>query len=433
LAVRVLRIYHGGRDAAHRARERALTAAGVELTLVVPTSWPGTDDGGVVEDGMRVVELPVLRPGDVNRHRYAEPGDLAGAIAAADPDVLDVHEEPFSSAAAQALEAQSGSPPVVMYTAQNIDKRFPPPFSAYERRAQRLVSAFYPCSRQAASVVRGKGFAGRITIVPLGFDPQCFRRGDQSVDDAELRLTLVGRLVPEKGVKDAVQVLARLSASRPARLTLVGDGPERDAALRLAGRLALLEHVELKPWLSADELAGVYRRTHVVLVPSRATATWAEQFGRVIVEAQASGAVVAGYRSGSIPEVAGQAGLLARERDVDDLAQRISALVADSAEFERRREQGLELAGSRTWARVAEQQVALYEWAASRAATQVPARPLSATREHARAEFGPPAPTPSGERPFALPVLRSAPVSRVLGWAVDATTGLLGGLRRRAG
>ena len=37
--MRVLRVYHGGRDPAHRARDRALVEAGVELTTVVPAQW----------------------------------------------------------------------------------------------------------------------------------------------------------------------------------------------------------------------------------------------------------------------------------------------------------------------------------------------------------------------------------------------------------
>ncbi len=77
----------------------------------------------------------------------------------------------------------------------------------------------------------------------------------------------------------------------------------------------------IEPWQSVAELAAFYRQAHVVLVPSVATETWTEQFGRVIVEAQASGAVVAGYASGSIPEVAGDAALLVAPGDVHALGE----------------------------------------------------------------------------------------------------------------
>ena len=58
--------------------------------------------------------------------------------------------------------------------------------------------------------------------------------------------------------------------------------------------------MEWRHWQSGSKMAASYRSMHVALIPSRATETWTQQFGRVIVEAQASGAVVAGYVRGSI-------------------------------------------------------------------------------------------------------------------------------------
>ena len=124
--------------------------------------------------------------------KKAHLGHQAGAT-------LDIHEEPVSVAARQWLAAVPSDLPVVMYTAQNVDKRYPPPFAQYERAAHRRVAALYPCSRQAASVARGKGFSGLIEVLPLGFDDTLFCPGEQYVDDAEIVLGLVGRLVPEKG------------------------------------------------------------------------------------------------------------------------------------------------------------------------------------------------------------------------------------------
>jgi glycosyltransferase involved in cell wall biosynthesis len=295
-----------------------------------------------------------------------------------------------------------------MYTAQNVDKRYPPPFGMYERRAHRRIAALYPCSRQAASVARGKGFAGLIDVIPLGYNPKLFYEGEQSFDVDELTLALVGRLVPEKGVRDAVEVLARVNSMRPARLVLVGSGPEEAPAWELAERLGVAGRLAIEPWRPADELAGLYRRAHVVLVPSVATTTWVEQFGRVIVEAHASGAVVAGYASGSIPEVAGDAAVLADPGNATQLADRTVAVVGDPDEYARLRTRGLALSRTRTWTRVAEGQADLYrrvhEGKLERRAS--PRSPRK-RRALARAEFGPAAATTAGARPFALPLLRS--------------------------
>ena len=148
---------------------------------------------------------------------------------------------------------------------------------------------------------RQDGYGGLLEVLPLGVDATTLSAGDQRHDDETWTLLLVGRLVPEKGVREAVEVLARVRQVRPARLVVVGRGPVGDAVPALARELGVTDHVELVPWVDAEALAALYRRAHVALLPSRATRTWVEQFGRVITEGLASGAVVVGWASGSIP------------------------------------------------------------------------------------------------------------------------------------
>jgi glycosyltransferase involved in cell wall biosynthesis len=422
-SLRVVRIYHAGRVVAYRERERLLCASGVDLTLVVPRVWP--EGGGETElskEPFRVVELPVKRPGDVNRHSYADGAALSRVLHEAAPDVLDLHEEPFSAVARQMLRLAPAGTPVVMYTAQNVDKRYPPPFAQYERAAHRRVAALYPCSRQAAAVARGKGFDGLIEVLPLGYDPALFFAGTQSLDDHELVLALFGRLVPEKGLTDAVQVLAHLNRLRPARLVVHGSGPDGRAGVALAAQLGVADRLELSGWKSTPELAKSYRTAHIVLVPSKPTETWVEQFGRVIVEAQASGAVVAGYDSGTIAEVGGEAAVLAEPGASRELAAAVAQVVADETDWQRRRRLGLETVQHCVWENVSARHAALYDLVAGRSPSRVllPRSPRE-RRQFARSEFGPTSATVGGPRPFALPVLRrDGPLSRALARIVDA-------------
>ena len=411
-------MYHAGEDPADQGRERALARCGVELTLVVPRGGCAPEPG---DDSFRVVRLPVRRHGDVNRHTYEKLGELADVIADVRPDILDVHQEPFSSAARQWLRVSPRAVPVVMYTAQNIDKRYPPPFAQYEAHALSRVRALYPCSAQAASVARGKGYGGIVRIIPLGHDPALYRPGSQSLED-EVVLAFVGRLVSEKGAEDAVRVLKRVRELRPARLVVAGSGPNEERVRSVAARLAVSEYVELRPWQSASDLADLLRSTHAVLVPSIASRTWAEQYGRIIAEAQACGCVVAAYATGSIPEVAGDAGLLAPVGDARRLAELVVALLDNRAEYACRRRQGVESSLARSWMSVAEAQVNVYELAlASQAQPYRPRQTPRDQRTAARIEFGPTAATPAGMRPFALPVLRSCrPLAVVVGALIDA-------------
>jgi glycosyltransferase involved in cell wall biosynthesis len=431
--IRVLRVYHGGRDRQHRGRERALIETGVDVTLVVPKEWPDAGaEGSLSQEAFPIVEIPVRRAGNVNRHVYVDAAATRRLVDQTRPDVLDIHEEPFSAVAQQWLAAAGGEVPVVMYTAQNVDKRYPPPFSRYERVAHRRAAAFYPCSRQAASVLRGKGFTGAIDVLDLGYDDAVFQPGTQSLDSSEVVLALVGRLVPEKGVADAVRVLARVHAVRPARLILRGEGPEAALARDLASDLGVADRLDVGGWQGASELATTYRRAHVVLVPSYPTGTWTEQFGRVVVEGQACGAVVAGYASGAIAEVAGEAAVIVPTGDVAGLGDGVTRLLSDPLEFASRREAGWREAAGRTWRAVAARQASLYA-AACRGVLE-PVRLPSSPRERrqvARAEFGPTAPTLVGNRPFALPILRSAgPVAGALATVGDAAAELVSRLQR---
>ena len=390
--MRVLRVYHAGRDTAHRARDRALVAAGVEVVLVVPRGWPGPDD--LHAEPFEVIELPVTRPGDVNRHRWL--GNLTALVAQVTPDLLDLHCEPVSLAAQQWLAA-AGDRPVVMYSAQNLDKRWPPPFASAERAALGRVAGMYPCSRQAASVLRGKGYAGRLAVLPLGIDPLLHRAGRQV--GPVTQLLLAGRLVSEKGVLDAVRLLA---AAPTAQLTIVGSGPQEQPARELAASLGVADRLRWSGWVDAAGLAHAYRAAHVVLLPSRTTSTWVEQFGRVVTEGRACGAVTLGYASGSLPEVVGAAGLLVPEGDEPALAAALQRLVDHPQEWKALSDAGLALATNDTWAKVAAATIELYE------AARRPAEPAAVGRAAAVTEFGRPARTSLSDRPLALPVLRSS-------------------------
>jgi glycosyltransferase involved in cell wall biosynthesis len=419
--VRVVRICHAGRDPSHRLRDRALVAAGVEVTYVVPQEWPEpAAERSLSEEPFPIVELPVTRAGDVNRHRFASAEAVARVVQQADPELVDLHEEPFSAVTHQLVEALPASRRVVVYASQNLDKRWPPPFAQWERRALARAHGVYAISRQAASVIRGKGYDGPLRLIPLGYDDTTLFAGEQAADDAEIRLALVGRLIPEKGVGDAVSVLARVNALRPARLLLVGEGPMLESALAAAAARGVADRVEHQPWQTADELARLYREVHVVLAPSRATATWTEQFGRMVSEGQASGCVVAGYASGAIAEVGGEAAALVPEGDVGALEAAVLRLIGDPREFAARREAGLLVSRTRTWDVVAREQLRFYEDALATSTDGLRRSRPGVLREEAAREFGPPARAVGTARPFALPLLRrSSALSHYLGRLID--------------
>ena len=182
--MRVLRVSHSAVVDEWRGRERALTELGVDVALVCARTWHagGAEVSLVPRPGERVTGARTF-----GRHPALfvyDPRPIWRALG--EPwDVLDVHEEPFALATAEVLLLRAlrrrrrggrrGSrPPVVLYTAQNLRKRYPIPFRWFERRALRTAAGISACNAEAARIVEEKGFAGRARVIPLGVDLERF-------------------------------------------------------------------------------------------------------------------------------------------------------------------------------------------------------------------------------------------------------------------
>jgi glycosyltransferase involved in cell wall biosynthesis len=74
----------------------------------------------------------------------------------------------------------------------------------------------------------------------------------------------------------------------------------------------------------------------ILVLPSRRVGMWAEQFGRVLVEAMAARTLVIGSSSGAIPEVIGDAGFIFEENNENDLFRVLSQVVDLSGEEKNR-------------------------------------------------------------------------------------------------
>ena len=114
----------------------------------------------------------------------------------------------------------------------------------------------------------------------------------------------------------------------PVELLLIGDGEMRG---QLDGQPVPGSTVRVLNELRHDQMAAGYAQIDVLVLPSRTTSTWKEQFGRVVIEALWCGVPVVGSDSGEIPwliELTG-GGLTFPEGDRDKLAERLGELRAE--------------------------------------------------------------------------------------------------------
>lgn len=77
-------------------------------------------------------------------------------------------------------------------------------------------------------------------------------------------------------------------------------------------------------------MPNLYAQADALVLPSRGTPVWKEQYGRVLLEAMACKVPVIGSDSGAIPEVIGDAGLIFRENDTLSLAQCVKNLMENT-------------------------------------------------------------------------------------------------------
>lgn len=143
----------------------------------------------------------------------------------------------------------------------------------------------------------------------------------------------VARLSMNKGIQDAVEAFAQVNRERPkTRLRIVGEGPYRGDIERLIAALGLVGKVELAGAMSHNRVLDEMLKAHVFLLPSFTTPEGEKEgIPNVIMEAQATGLPVVSTLHAGIPELVsdGKTGLLAKERDIEGLADRMSRLADD--------------------------------------------------------------------------------------------------------
>jgi glycosyltransferase involved in cell wall biosynthesis len=328
------------------------------FTLVVPAQWCEYGRRFPAEAGEPELDLRILPahltaagPAKWYLHFYRGLGRLFTQLR---PNVVHLWEEPWSIVAVQAIMLRDALHPeaaIILETDQNILRRLPPPFEQIRRYTLRRTDALIVRTEAALAVARATGYRGPAVTVEYCVDASVFnahgrdRARGALGEPSGLVVGYVGRLVEEKGVAKVISAIARCRS--PVTLLLLGDGPQigdLEAQARALGVARQICFLQPRP---REEVAEFMRGLDVLVLLSQTTRTWKEQFGRVIMEAQACGTPVIGSDSGSIPSVVAGGGWIVGEDDVARLSALLDRLSDNPAEIAKKSIEGLAQAGRR--------------------------------------------------------------------------------------
>ena len=164
---------------------------------------------------------------------------------------------------------------------------------------------------------------GRLTVVPVGVDPEVFKPYDDVVKKKGRLMVTSSSDVPMKGLVPLLEAIAKLRVERDIDLIVIGQPQAKGRVALAMERLGLTDIVTTITGVSDEE----------AIVPSLY-----EGFSLPAIEAMSCGVPVVATTGGALPEVvgtSGETGLLVQPNDPDALVAAIGQLLDDAALRER--------------------------------------------------------------------------------------------------
>ncbi|MBN1811369.1 MAG: glycosyltransferase family 4 protein [Anaerolineae bacterium] len=206
----------------------------------------------------------------------------------------------------------------------------------------------------------------KVTVVHLAADPTYHPLAEEEAGKVVAKyglkpgyLLFVGTLEPRKNLPGLLQAYRLLRDARTTDEPLVlvgGKGWLYDEIFERVEVLHLTQHVRFLHDVPNADLPGFYSAAGLLTMLS-----FYEGFGLPALEAMSFGTPVVASDRASLPEVVGEAGLLANPDDPEDIAQVLGRVLTDEALQAQMRKQGLAQAARFTWDKAARESLAVYQ------------------------------------------------------------------------
>lgn len=166
---------------------------------------------------------------------------------------------------------------------------------------------------------------------------QCYR--SVIANDNERIITHISNFRKVKRIPDIIQIFNKIQQKIPAKLLMVGDGPEKAKAERLCQELGLENKVIFLG--NSNEIDRILSYSDLFLLPSET-----ESFGLAALEAMAWSVPVISSNSGGLPEVNfdGFSGYLSNVGNIDEMAENALKILENDEILNKFKQNALEVA-----------------------------------------------------------------------------------------
>ena len=199
----------------------------------------------------------------------------------------------------------------------------------------RFVATCTRYNREYLRTIAGdSGAAAKVHCVYHGIDTRLFDSGLRlAAPQPPYEILTVARLTAKKGLPTVLRALHRLkTAGLPFRHTLVGDGDDRDAVLRMIDDLDLTDVCRWRGTLPHEEVIALFKRAHLFVLGCEVAPNGdRDGIPNVLVESMAMGVPVVATTVSAIPELVadGHHGLLVAAKAPDRLAESLQRMLTD--------------------------------------------------------------------------------------------------------
>jgi glycosyltransferase involved in cell wall biosynthesis len=183
------------------------------------------------------------------------------------------------------------------------------------------ASAVVALGEARAAWLQGIAQGARVTSIPNAVE--LAERSVQPAPGEPIRVVFLGLISDRKGTFRLLDAWARLGG-QAATLTIAGDG-EVERARRQVEELHLEDSVEVRDWLSDNDVRDVLDRSQILALPSRH-----EGQPMAVLEAMARGLCVVASDVGGLREMIGDGcGVLVPPDDVEAIAAALELVICD--------------------------------------------------------------------------------------------------------